>query len=389
MTQSDLDGSPQLGSPVRIDRWLNLTLIALLVAVLASAGFFAYSVYQDRIAEDAASATGRIAAALGGQVRKNPNDAVLRVRYAEALGAMAKYQQAIDQLNAALKIDPKHTGAYLDLGMVAQLTKNTPAAIGYYEKVLDLTSGQEYTGVNPSREQAYFNLGTMALDEKRYADAAGYLKAALRIRSDASDSYYALAKAYQGLGDADAAIQQLEIALQFDPGYAEAHYFLGQLYQQKKDDVNASYQYAQAVKLAPGADTPQQALDAYGSAAEWIAKAKTALGQGEPEAALNDILIARNLDTTSVEAAKLHGQILIERGSLKDALDVYRQAAKLSPKDAEILRQIATLEPQVAALTPSKSAAAKKAAAKKAAAKKAKAKAAGASKTASSTATGK
>jgi tetratricopeptide (TPR) repeat protein len=386
MTQTDLEtGTPNVVPPARLDLWLNIALGVAVVLVVAGVGWFGYSVYQDRITEDASSATGRIAAALGDQVRKKPNDAVLRVRYGEALGAMNKYQQAIDQFNAAVKIDPKHTGAYLDLGMVAQLTKNWSAAEGYYQKVIALTDGQDYAGINNVREQAYYNLGTITLDQKRYADAAGFFKASLRIRKDASDTYFSLAKAYQGLGDPEAAIQQLEIGLQFDPGFAEAHYFLGQLYQEKKDDVNASYQYAQAVKLAPTADTPKQALEAYGPASDWIDKARKALGVGEIDAALTDVLVARNLDEKSFDAAKLHGQILVQRGSLKDALDVYRQAATLNAKDAEVNAEIARLTPLVKALTPSKTAAAKKAALKKAAAKKVLAKKAATSKTATAT----
>jgi tetratricopeptide (TPR) repeat protein len=356
---------------MNLDRWLNMAVWGLIVLLVAGVGYFGYAIYQNNIKEDQSSATGRIAAALGDQVRRSPNDPVLRVRYGEALGAMGKFQQAIDQFNAALKIDPKHLGATLDLGMVAQLTKNYSAAETYYLKVISLTDGQDYSNVNPSREQAYFNLGTIMLEQKRWADAAGYLKAALRIRSDASDTYYNLAKAYQGLGDPDAAIQQLETGLQFDPGYAEAHYFLGTLYQAKNDDVNASYQYAQAVKDAPGADLPKQALDAYGSASDWIAKARTALGEGDIASALNDVLVARNLDSSSFEAAKLHGEILVERGSLKDALDVYKQAAGLNPKDQDVQAQITKLTAQVKALTPAKDRANKKAAAKKAAAKKA------------------
>ncbi len=64
---------------------------------------------------------------------------------------------------------------------------------------------------------------------------------------------------------------------------------------------------------------------------------------GDIEAALTSILVARNLDTKSFEAAKLHAEILVKRDNLKDALDVYRQAAALDPKDAEVKAQIAAL----------------------------------------------
>jgi tetratricopeptide (TPR) repeat protein len=372
MAQSDLQTTaPGVVPPARVDLWLNVALAALLLAIVAGAILFAYTVQRDRQLEDASSATGRIVAALTDQVKRKPNDVVLRVRLGEGLGAMGKYEQAIEQLNAALKIDPKHTGAYLDLGMIAKLANDNSAAEGYFKKVVTLTDGQEYSALSTVREQALFNLGRLMLDQKRWTEAAGYFKGGLLIRSDASDTYYWLAKAYQGLDDHDAAIKQLEIALQFDPGFAEAHYFLGQLYQQDKDDVNASYQYAQAVKLAPGAEPPAQALDAYGPVGDWIAKAKAALSIGDTELALTDVLVARNIDEKSAEAAKLHGRVLVERGDLKDALEVYRQAAKLSPSDAEIKAQVVGLAKQVKGLTPAKAIKIKRAAASKAAARKA------------------
>jgi tetratricopeptide (TPR) repeat protein len=346
--------------PARVDLWLNVAVGALLLLVVGFVAVFGYSVYRDRQTELANSASGRIAAALESQVRKSPNDVVLRVRLGEAYGALGKYQQAIEQFNAALKINPNHSGAYLDLGMVAMLTKDNSAAEAYFEKVISVTDSSDYTGLSNVREQAFYNLGVLELGDKHYSEAAGHFKAALQLRRDSSDSYYQLAKALQGLGATDDAIHQLEIGLQFDPGFAEARYFLGQLYQQKKDDVNASYQFAQAVKLAPGADPPQQALDAYGSASEWIDKAKKALASNDVEGALTDVLIARNLDEKSFDAAKLHGQILVKRGDAKDALDVFQQAAKLNPKDAEVRAQVSALTKKVAELARTQKAAAKK-----------------------------
>jgi tetratricopeptide (TPR) repeat protein len=391
MAQSDLGTeTTPTAPPIRTDLWLNIAVAALLAVVIGGIAFFGYSVYRDRQIEDASSATGRIVAALASQVRKNPNDAILRVRLGEGYGAMGKFQEAIDQFNAAIKIDPKHTGAYLDLGMVATLTNNDSAAEGYYLKVISLTDGQEYSNLSTVREQAFYNLGTMMLKQKRYADAAGYFKGSLQIKSDASDTYYSLAKAYQGLGDNESAMRQLLIAVQFDPGFAEAHYFLGQLYEQKKDDVNAAEQFALAVKMAPGADQPRQALDAYGSASDWIAKANTALGSGDTEAALNAARIAIAIEPDNFDAAKLKGQIYVELGDPVNALDAYKAAAVINPKDAAVQAQIAALTKQIKALTPAKAAAKKKAAVKKAAKKKAAVKkAAATSKTATPTTSGK
>jgi tetratricopeptide (TPR) repeat protein len=368
MTQSELETvTPPATRPPRLNLWLNIALGVVLIALIAGGAFFGYAVYQDRQMQASSSATGRLITLLTAQIRKSPNDAILRVRLGEAYGALNKYPEAIEQLNAAIKIQPKHSGAYLDLGMIAMLTNNNKVAENYFQKVLSLTEADQYSQLNTVREQALYNLGTITLGEKRYSDAAGFFKAALFMRRDASDTYYQLARALDGLGATDDAIAQLEIGLQFDPGFAEAHYFLGELYQKKKDDVNASYQIAQAVKLAPGADQPQQALEAYGPASDWIAKSNKALNDNDVEAALKYVLVARNLDDKSFDAAKLHGSILVQRGDLKDALDVYKEAAKLNPKDAGVKAEIATLTKQVAALTPAKKAAVKKAAVKKAA----------------------
>jgi tetratricopeptide (TPR) repeat protein len=384
MTEAPLDsGTSKASRPVPVDLYLNLGVIALIIVILGVGAYFAWSVYRDQQADFGSSAAGRLIGVLTPQIRKNPNDAVLRVRLGEAYGSLGKYQQAIEQLNAAIKIEPKHAGAYLDLGMIAMLTNNNATAERYFQKVISITEGADYAGLSQTREQAFYNLGRLMLEEKRYSEAAGFLKGALGIRRDASDTYYQLAHAYQELGDIDGAITQLETALQFDPGFAEAHFFLGELYQQKKDDVNASYQFKQAVDLAPGAEPPRQALDAYGPATDWIAKAKANLANGDNSAAVNDILIARNLDPTSFDAAKLHGQIILQSGDIKGALAVYLEAAKLNPKDAEVQAQIASLQAQVKALTPAKSAAAKRAAAKSAAARKAAAKKAAAKAAAS------
>jgi tetratricopeptide (TPR) repeat protein len=366
MTEADLGSGPTKARRP-IDFSLNIVLVVLLVGLIGVAAYFGYTVYVDQQMEFNSSATGRLATVLEQAVRKAPNDATIRIRYGEALGAMGKYQQAIEQFNAALKIDPKHTGAYLDLGMVAMLTKNDAAAERYFQKVISLSDANQYSALDKIREQAFYNLGLLTLEQKRYAEAAGFFKGALAIRRDASDTYYQLAKAYQALGDVDAAIRQLEIAIQFDPGFAEAHYYLGELYKIKKDDVNAAYHFKKAVELAPGADQPQQALDAYGTAADWVAKANTAAAAGNLSEAITDMQVARVLDPNNFDAAKLHAALLIKSGDIKGALDVSIAAGKLKPQDAAMQAQIKSLQKQLASIKPAKKKAVKKAAAGKAA----------------------
>lgn len=326
----------------RLDRVLTILLALMVVAAVGFAGYFGYTVYTDRKNAEESSAAARVAKTLAAQVKKSPNDATLRVRYGEALAAANKPQDAIEQLNAALGIDPKHTGAVQDLGMLAMSQNRTAEARSYFQKLLDLTKGSEFQDVNQRREVALYYLGLISMQEKDYNQAIGHLKAALRIRNDASDTYYYLGQAFYMQGETDAAIKQIRTALQFDPNFVKAHYLLGQIYMEQKDLINASYEYHKVAELLPENPEAKKDLEQFGKPADLVKEAQTLMST-DIEAALEKILIARNLDPESAQAAVVHGQILVKRGDGKDALDVYKEALKLDPKNVQIQKIVKEL----------------------------------------------
>lgn len=360
----------------RVDRRLNAAIGLLVAALLVLGGLFGYEVYSTEQEKALANAPMRMIVALERQVRANPNDAMLRVRLGEAYGAARRFPDAIEQFKAALKIEPNHVGAYLDLGMVAMLTGRDAEAEGYFKKVIELTESAQFSQVDKRRELALYNLGRMKLVQEKYAEAAGYFKAALRIRKDASDTYLSLARALKGLGDYDGAIEQAEYALAFDPGFAEAHFTMGELYELKGDKVKASYHFAEAARLAPDAEPPQERLAAFGPASDWVARARAALGKGATDEAIDAARIARNLDPKALDAALVHAEALsaagkhgaalraaldavtiapgsaraaelidrLEQERPKEALRLYREALKKRPDDEALKRRIETLQ---------------------------------------------
>ncbi len=324
----------------RLDIGLNLTVSLLVVGILAIGGVFAYQVYLDRLKAEAANPAMRVVDSIRQQVRESPNDSILRVRLGEAFGAAGKFDEAIEQFNAALKIEPEHVGAYLNLGVVAMLKDNPAAAIGYFERVVEITEKAEFRRVDERRERAFYNLGVIALEEQRFEDAVGYLKEALRIRRSMADTYYQLARAYQGLENPEGAIDNLEIALTFDPGFAEAHYFMGQLYMEVDDPINASVHFYRAAELAPDAEPPQEALASLGSASEWAARARIALAAKDIDEAVKQVLVARNLGPGDADFAELHGDILLAKGDKAAARKVYAEALKLDPGNTALQKKI-------------------------------------------------
>lgn len=330
----------------RTDRYLRWAVAIVAVAVLAVGSLFAWTVYRDRQAADEANPAMRVVRALTQQVRQAPNDVILRVRLGEALAAAGKPDQAVEQLNAALKIDPEHTGALLDLGQIAVMEERLPEAQRYFKRVVDITGGSDYETTDSRREVALYQLGRLAFNEKEYEAAAGYFKEALRIRKDASDTYFMLAQALDALGDAQGAKRQLEIALAFDPNFPQGRYFLGELLLREGDRAAAAEQFARALRFDREAPEPAKALEQFGDAAELAKKAEASL-QAEPVKALEHIRIARALAPESVDYMKLHARVLLELGRKRDAYEVYKLAQTAAPDDAEIKKAVESLRAEL------------------------------------------
>lgn len=328
---------------MKLDRILSITALVLGLAVVGFAGYFGYTVYADRVAAGDATPAGRIAKVIGEQVRKSPNDAVLRVRYGEALASAGKEQEAIKQFNYALKIDPKHTGAMMDLGLVAFQNKQLDAAAGYFKKVVDLTGNSTMQDVNQRREVALYQLGQVSMVGQEYEQAIGYFKEALRIRKDASDTYYYLARALYKAGDLDAAIDELEKGLQFDPNFAQARYFAGELYMERGDELLASHHFSKAAAAAPDASEPKEQLAKFGTAEDRL-KSSAELLESDTAEALTQARIARNLEPENPMAIVAVAVALEAEKDYKTSLATYQEALKISPDDESIKEDIARLE---------------------------------------------
>lgn len=343
---TDLDREPAVppkGRAVTADDVLRVVIVVLIATVAAAGSYFGYTVYETRRAESQATPAQRALAALEAEVRKDPNNAAARVRYGEALAAAGLYERAAEQFRAAIEIDENHTGAWLDLGLVAMRMDDRASAEKHFTRVAELTEGAEFENVNQRRELALFHLGEIALDDRRFEDAAAYFKAALRIRRDSSTTYYLLAQAYHGMGSSTTALEQLDAALAFDPNYAEAHYLYGTILLSEQDRVNAAVHLVKAAELAPDVAAPKEKLASLGTAKDAIARAETALAERRASEAIEEALLARTLDASSVHAGLVHARAAIALGDKKIAAEVLDEVLKLDADNAEAKRLKATL----------------------------------------------
>jgi tetratricopeptide (TPR) repeat protein len=168
------------------------------------------------------------------------------------------------------------------------------------------------------------------MEQKKYEEAVGFFKAALRLRRDASDTHYALAFTYRQLGEKDGYKEELKAALIFDPSMPEANYDMGNVLLSEGDVAGAAEHFRRAADAAPNVAKPRIALSKLGSAREHLAKAK-ALEATDAKSALAEARIASALNPRSVEAALLVAKLYEKAGKRQDATDAYQKVIEIDP----------------------------------------------------------
>jgi tetratricopeptide (TPR) repeat protein len=118
---------------------------------------------------------------------------------ADLSGARAVHQEILHELTALNdpSVNDKIAGVYHNLGIVAQLQRQYPEAIAYFQKALKIyeDAGDDYNAASD-----YHQLGRVAQEQRRYEEAIAFYQKALKIFEDAGDDY-STSYEYQGLGD--------------------------------------------------------------------------------------------------------------------------------------------------------------------------------------------
>ncbi|HTT64124.1 MAG TPA: tetratricopeptide repeat protein [Bryobacteraceae bacterium] len=121
----------------------------------------------------------------------------------ENLGAAGKLEDAKNEFEEELKIDPRNASAQYYLGELARQQDQPAEAIEHYAMAAKLA---------PDFPEAQFRLGRSLLDAGKSAEAVGPLERAAKLAPDNPTVHLALATAYQRMGRKDDAAR--EFALQ-------------------------------------------------------------------------------------------------------------------------------------------------------------------------------
>jgi len=223
---------------------------------------------------------------------------------------LGRVQEAIEQYERAVQINPDFAGAHDHLGTALMQAGKTQEAIQHYERAVQ---------IKPDYAGAYFNLGEASAELRRSKDAIRHYEEALRIKPEYAEAHVNLGNELLAQGKLQDAIAHYKEALRIKPEQAEAHLNFGNalLGQGKLQDAMAHYK--EALRIKP--DYPQ-AHDNLGSALAQSGRLPEAMTHWEE---------ALRLKPDDVEAHYNLGLALEKLGRTPEAIEQYEQVLKLRP----------------------------------------------------------
>jgi tetratricopeptide (TPR) repeat protein len=188
---------------------------------------------------------------------------------------------------------------------------------------------------NPTDVQAYYLLGRLSYEDKRYADAADYLGKTVLLNPDLEPAYYELADAQISQDkDADALVTLTQAKQRFSQNFT-LEYLSGLACSRLKDYTNAIQHFNSAEIVARAASTNRfsEAMSLfyfqYGAACERI---------GDFAQAEIEFKKCLQLEPASGEALNYLGFMWADRGvNLNQARDLIDKALKVDPDNAAYL----------------------------------------------------
>jgi tetratricopeptide (TPR) repeat protein len=173
-------------------------------------------------------------------VATDPNSYRLRMLMGDAFFARERYDEAINEYQAALSLQPANSDLHLRLGRVRHRQ-------GKYEEALE--DFKRAVERDPRNAQAQLRLGDSLLVAQKAEEAVVHLKLALDLDFSLTDAHAKLGKALAMLGHLEEALSHLERASDLDRD-GSLHYQMSTLYRRlgNKEKADANLNESQRLK---------------------------------------------------------------------------------------------------------------------------------------------
>ncbi len=322
-------------------------------------------------------------------VRKSPDALEPRNELGNALVDKGRFDEAITQFEAALKLKPD-ADAHNNLGNVYVMKGDTARAIEHFQAALKLKPDFKEARGNlavaegskgltdeaisnfrvalkqePSNAEARYNMAVVYLKKGMVDEAIGHLQAALQLNPDLAEAHDTLGFAYYKQGRLNEAIQEYATYLRLGRDNPVTHKNLGDAYYAQGRIDNAEREYQTAVKLKPSFALAHDSLgNVYlrqnrfdDAAREYVAAIRTNpdlpvthgnlgsiyLRQGRLDDALREYKTALSMKPDLSDLYFNMGVVYMKKGLKNEARKSFEKLLALKPDDAQARRALASM----------------------------------------------
>jgi tetratricopeptide (TPR) repeat protein len=295
----------------------------------------------------------------------DPSAADIHYLIGEAQRMMGDNRLALEAYNTALGINPGFAPAYLGRALAsraldrnADIDEDLAKAVEFdpsfgearLERVAyamqhgDLEAAQDDLDVAallmPASPRLAYYQAVLALQSGDRDAALGYARKAYDLDRTYLPAYKLLAEIALANGEFATAKETLEIYLQYAQTDAQGWMALGQAYMEFTGPEQAYNDLVRSV-LKQDVDTALQAFERAQALDDelpgvYLYRAATYLAQGEGQDAVNDLMKARRLDTSSFAINLGLGRALLVAGRLDDAYNQIASCQKLAQDDTQL-----------------------------------------------------
>jgi tetratricopeptide (TPR) repeat protein len=158
--------------------------------------------------------------------------------------------KAISSMQTAVEQDQQYYNAYMQLGILCA-AKNNKLAIDYYKNAIR---------IQPKSSEAWYDLGKFYQDAGDWNNAAGAYTTLLGFDNNKNAMYNLGVINLVGLKAYNKALDYFTGAINADPKYAEAYYGRGICYKEMKENKKAEAEFKTALSINPDYEAAKHAL---------------------------------------------------------------------------------------------------------------------------------
>jgi len=150
--------------------------------------------------------------------KTNNVDITNLLKNAQQFHAKGNLESALQLYNKILLLDPKNDEALHLLGVIA-------AQIGDFKQAVEKIDAA--IKINPNDPSYYLNIGNALFSLKDYKTALSNFEKAIKLKENYAQAYSNRGNTFKEMGRLDLALESYDLAISFRPNYADAHYNKG------------------------------------------------------------------------------------------------------------------------------------------------------------------